>query len=248
MPTGAVAMDVELGSPPVQGAEVQPVGSPPPRRKRPTVLRDFSQVRANLTDYGRGLMQIPSPYRMGAPRSSKPSEMPDLPPRHVADLLLASFHDNFHSQFPVLHWSTFESECDHLYRTKSLASLGTAWGAVFLCVLACGSLHTLDPNRAEDGRAFLTTAIGMINRWQNDYSIEDARMAFLTGVFLTELNLKSAGWVWLGSAIRISQDIGLHVESGPWSTMEGEMRRRLWYCIYAWDRCAPIISPALLHG
>ena len=239
MPKGAPAIELELGSPPYHGAELHPVGSPPPRRKKPAMLGDFSQVRANLTDYGRGLLQIPAPYRVAVPPSSKPLEMPDLPPRHIADRLLASYHENFHLHFPVLHWSTFESECDELYGTKSLASLGNAWGAVFLCVLACGTLHTLGPSWTQDGKAFLTTAIGMTSRWQDEFSIEDARMAFLTGVFLTELNLKSAGWVWLGSAIRISQDIGLHVESGPWSPVEGEMRRRLWYCIYAWDRLAP---------
>jgi Fungal specific transcription factor domain len=240
MPQGALAMDMDLGSPPYHGAEPNPVGSPPPRRKKPAVSRDFSQVRANLTDYGRGLLQIPSPYRVVIPQSNKPVEMPDLPARHITDRLLASYHENFHMQFPIIHWSTFGSQCDELYRTQSLASLGNVWGAVFLCVLACGTLHTLDSSGTQDGKAFLTTAIGMKNHWQDEFSIEDARMAFLTGVFLTELNLKSAGWVWLGSAIRISQDIGLHVESGPWTSIEGEMRRRLWYSIYTWDRWAPL--------
>jgi Fungal specific transcription factor domain len=238
VPKGALAMDVDLGSPLYHGTEIKPVGSPPPRRKKPTVLRDFSQVRANLTDYGRGLLQIPSPYRESIPQIHKPLDMPNLPPRHIADHFLTLYRENFHVQFPILHWSTFQAECDELYRTQSLATLGNAWGAVFLCVLACGTLHTLDSSRTQDGRAFLTTAIGMTNRWQDEFSIDDARMAFLAGVFLTELNLKSAGWVWLGSAIRISQDLDLHVESGPWSTIEGEMRRRLWYCIYAWDRLA----------
>lgn len=243
MPQGALAMDMDLGSLPYHGAELNPVGSPPPRRKKPAVSRDFSQVRSNLTDYGRGLLQIPSPYRVVIPQSNKPVEMPDLPARHITDRLLASYYENFHMQFPIIHWSTFGSQCDELYRTQSLVSLGTVWGAVFLCVLACGTLHTLDSSGMQDGKAFLTTAIEMKNHWQDEFSIEDARMAFLTGVFLTELNLKSAGWVWLGSAIRISQDIGLHVESGPWSSIEGEMRRRLWYSIYTWDRWAPI-SPS----
>ena len=190
--------------------------------------RQLQQARCQLACF-----QSPIEPGSHAFQSSPPL---DLPPRHVADPLLASFHDNFYSQFPALHWSRFKSEYDHLFQTRSLASLGNAWGAVFFCVLACGTLYTLDSSRIQDGRAFLTTAIGMTNRWQDEYSIEDARMAFLTSVFLTELNLKSAGWVWLGLAIRISQDIGLHVESGLWTTMEREMGRRLWYCIYAWDR------------
>lgn len=240
LPKGALPVDISLASSPYPGAELQPVGSPPSRRQKPAVLRDLSEVRANLTNYGRGLLQIPSTYPVLVPQSNTPQDLPDLPPRHIADHLLSSYHENFHLQFPILHWSTFVKECDQLYLTKSLASLGNTWGAVFMCVLACGTLHTLDPGRTQDGEAFLATAITMKNNFQNDFSIEDARVAFLTGVFFTELNLKSAGWVSLGSAIRISQDIGLHVESGPWSSIEGEMRRRLWYSIYAWDRFAAL--------
>jgi Fungal specific transcription factor domain len=235
-PKGALAMDLDPGSPPSHAAEARPVGSPPPRREKPAILQDFSQVRANLRDYGRGLLQVPTPYREAVPQGNQPLEIPDLPSRHTADRLLASYHENFHLQFPILHWPTFKSECDQLYRKNSLAALGNAWGAVFLCVLACGTLQSSDPSQSLGGKAFLTTAIAMANLWQDEFSIHEARMAFLAGVIFTELNLKSAGWLWLGSAIRISQDIGLHVESEPWSPIEGEMRRRLWYCIYTWDR------------
>lgn len=189
-------------------------------------------------DYGRGLLQIPSPYREVIPQTKKSLEMPDLPPRQVANRLLALYHQNFHMHFPILHWPTFESECEQLYRTNSFASLGHAWNALFLCVLACGTLHNQDPSPTVDGKAFLSKAIGMTDRLQDEFSVQEARMAFLTGVFLIEINLKSAGWVWLGSAVRVSQDLGLHVESGPWSSTEGDIRRRLWYCIYAWDRSA----------
>ena len=247
MPKGGVALDTDLGSAPYHEAELQRVGSPPTRRKKPAALRDFSHIRANITDYGRGLLRIPSPYRVVAPQSNKPLAMPDMPPRHIADRLLASYHENFHLHFPVFHWSTFESECGQLYRTQSLASLGNAWGAVFLCVLACGTLHTLDSSRTQDGKAFLTKAMGNTNHWQDEFSVDDVRMAFLTSVFLTELNLKSAGWVWLGSAIRIAQDIDLHVESGSWPSIEGELRRRLWYSIYTWDRFAPLLASRILN-
>lgn len=94
----------------------------------------------------------------------------------------------------------------------------------------------MDPNAMAEGKALLSRAIAMSNPWENDFSIEEARAALLICVFFVESNLKSAGWVWLGSAVRISQAIGLHVEGGPWTRLEGEMRSRLWYCIYSWDR------------
>lgn len=51
-----------------------------------------------------------------------------------------------------------------------------------------------------------------------------------------EINCKSASWTWLGSTVRIAQDIGLHRESGPWGVVENEVRRRVWWGIYVWDR------------
>lgn len=238
MPKGILAMDTELDSPPHHGPNLQSLGSPPRTKWKPAVKTDFSQVRMNLKDYGRGLLQIPSAYQEPLQPTSQSSKMTDLPPKYVAQRFLTSYRDNFHTQFPIMDWHAFEAECDQLYRTTSLASLGSAWGAVFLSVLACGTLYTLDPGATVNGKAFLSAAIGLTNLWQEDFSIEKARLAFLTGVFLVEMNLKPAGWVWLGSAVRISQHIGLHHETGQWPFNEGEMRRRLWYCIYAWDRSA----------
>lgn len=222
-----------MGSPPYLPVEAQSLGSPPPKRMMPAAPRDFSQVRADLKEHGRGLLQIPSLYRGAVPQRKEALDSLDLPPKHVADRLLRSYHEHFHLQFPILHWPTFLSECEQLYQTNSITKLGGAWGAVFLCVLACGALYIAG---AQDGKALLSSAIGMTDLWQDNFSIQEARMAFLAGVFLMESNLKSASWVWLGWAIRISQDIGLHVDSGAWCPIQREMRRRLWYCIYAWDR------------
>ena len=243
MPPGDLTNDADFANtgPGYHGDALRSIGSPPPRRKKPMPPTDFSRVRADLEDYGRGLLQIPPPFRPAIPAGQKSADLPDLPPRHVADRLLAAYQENFHSQFPIFHWPTFQSGCEQVYSMRSLAGLGAAWGAVFLCVLACGCLHTMEPNAAEDGKALLARAIDMSNPWENEFSVEEARAAFLICVFLVEINLKSAGWVWLGSAVRISQAIGLHVENGRWTFIEGEMRRRLWYCIYAWDRSVLVL-------
>ena len=76
----------------------------------------------------------------------------------------------------------------------------------------------------------------MIDPWDEDLSLDHARCALLVSILLVELNFKSAGWIWLGNAVRIAQDIGLHHESQAWSSAEDEMRRRVWWSIYACDR------------
>ncbi|CAK7230449.1 hypothetical protein SCUCBS95973_007577 [Sporothrix curviconia] len=44
-----------------------------------------------------------------------------------------------------------------------------------------------------------------------------------------------AAWTWLGSAVRLAQGVGLHIESGS-SDPSAEMRRRLWWALYILDR------------
>jgi len=72
--------------------------------------------------------------------------------------------------------------------------------------------------------------------FNDEFTIDHARAALLTSIFLMEINCKSASWTWLGSTVRIAQDIGLHRESGPWGVVENEVRRRVWWGIYVWDR------------
>lgn len=88
----------------------------------------------------------------------------------------------------------------------------------------------------DQGKVYLEASRMLINLWTDEFTLDHARAALLTSIFLTEMNMKSAAWVWLGSALRIAQDIGLHHESGTWSVSEGEMRRRVWWAIYVWDR------------
>jgi hypothetical protein len=135
-----------------------------------------------------------------------------------------------------LHKPTFYAEYQKIYQEGTIGGMRRGWGAVLFCAFACGAVHTLDPNRLRDGKEYLTKGTAMIDFWQDELAVDQAKMAFLASIFLTEINLKSAACVWLASAVRIAQDAGLHVETGPWPAVEGEMRRRIWYSIYAFDR------------
>lgn len=165
-----------------------------------------------------------------------PEHTPPLPPRHVADRLLRQYYDHVHHVFPVLHWPTFQDEYAKVYEAGTIQCKPRTWGAVLFCVFSCGVIHSLDQGRFEDAKDYLMKGSSMIDVWQDVFHMDQAKAAFFASLVLSELNLKSASWVWLGSAVRISQDIGLHVETGPWPPIEGEMRKRLWYCIYAQDR------------
>ena len=224
-----------------------PIGLPPPRRSKQPIVQDFSRVRSRLRTYGGSILKAPAPYRRLGSQQGLPRELPDLPPKPTADRLLRQYFNHVHLQFPILHKPSFSAECEKVYQEGTIAGMRRGWGAVLFCVFACGTLHTLDPNRLRDGKEYLTKGTAMMDFWQDELSVDQAKMAFLTSIFLTEINLVSAAWIWLAGAARIAQDVGLHVETGPWPAVEGEMRRRIWYSIYAFDRLAPHASPSKGH-
>jgi hypothetical protein len=236
MKDGSIEVDSEAVH---QTLNLLEVGSNSRRRQRPTLAQDLGHVRANLRNYSQGIFKPPPPYRrLGVPPSFSPV-LPELPPREVADHLLRQYYSSIHTIIPILHWPNFQHEYEAVYRAGSLQGVPPVWGSLFFSVLAVGVLYSVDTsavNRPHDGKKYIEVSRTLSNLWNDEFTIDHARSALLTSMFLTEMNLKSAAWVWLGSSINISHDIGLHCETGPWPVVEGEMRRRVWWGIYVWDR------------
>ncbi|KAI9849118.1 MAG: hypothetical protein M1837_005348 [Sclerophora amabilis] len=214
------------------------VGSHPQRRQRPSISRDLTHLRANLRNYGRGVFEPPPPYRQVGSQPPFFPPLPDLPAKRIADHLLTQYRSTVHALIPILHWPSFYQVYEAVYSDGTLRNVAPVWSSLFFSVLACGVLHTVDPSisRPDDGKVYIELSRRLTDFWNDEFTIDHARSALLTSVFLTELNLKSAAWAWLGSTIRISQGIGLHCETGPWPAIEGEMRRRVWWGVYVWDR------------
>ncbi|MBZ6376421.1 MAG: fungal specific transcription factor domain-containing protein [Kocuria palustris] len=208
----------------------------PVRRSKAPIAQDFSDVRSNLRHYGRGILKVPTPYRQQAAESVVTADAPELPPKNLADHLLAQYFGCIHSVLPVLHWPAFIAEYEKVYRSGSLLGVSTEWAAVLFGVFACGAIHTNEADREEEGKKYVRTSCGIIDVWHDVFSLDRARAALLASIFLYEVNSKSASWVWIGSAVRVAQEIGLHIDSGPWPAVEGEMRKRVWWGLYAWDR------------
>lgn len=216
-----------------------PDGTPrPTRRMRHPPPNDLSRVRANIRNFGRGIFKPPAPYRHVGTQAHFNPPLPDLPPKHMADHLLRSYYSCVHMIIPIIHWPTFEQEYDAVYKSGSLNGVPPVWSSLLFAVLAVGVLYSTDPSvqRPHRGKDFIGTSRSLIDMWNDDFVLDHARAAVLTSIFLSEMNLNSAAWTWLSAAMRISQDIGLHFEMGPYPVIEGEMRRRVWWGIYTWDR------------
>ena len=204
---------------------------PPTKKRRVTGTQDLSRVGTNMQRYGRGIFKPPYPHQQGASPVSFSSSLPGLPPKQVADVLLRQYHFTLHPTIPVLHWHAFQEQYDAVYREGSLHSVPRIWVGLLFAVFAVGTLH----RDWKEGQKYLEISRSQIDMWTEDLTLDHARAALLTSIFLVEMNLKSAGWTWLGVATRTAFDIGLHCEAGTWPAIEEEMRRRVWWCIYACD-------------
>ncbi|KAK0828982.1 hypothetical protein LTR73_004615 [Friedmanniomyces endolithicus] len=234
------ATDLDARTPPIPTLQVAEA-SQAERRPGPPAMEGFDETRKNVRKYGRDIFKPPLPYRQFAVQAlySGASQPQPLPPKNVTDRLLSNYHATTHVYAPMIHWPTFLQKYESVYRTGSFQHLSQIWVAVFYGVLACGTLADTQQNStAQEGnaKAYVELCIKNINTWSDEFSMDSARAAVLISVYFMEINWRSAGWVWLGSAVRIAQDLGLHTDRGPYPPVEAEMRRRVWWSIYNWDR------------
>ncbi|KAF8539676.1 fungal-specific transcription factor domain-containing protein [Trichophaea hybrida] len=243
-PPGTTTMS-SGGSHDTLSLNVPEIGSVPPRRPQaPPVAQDLAPVRSHMRDYCRGVFKPPPPYRQVSAQPTTCEGLEDvvarLPPNHIGEVLIKNFYETIHSIIPILHWPQFAGTYEEVKVKRDLSGVSPAWASTLFAVLACGTIYTTDPEirrlYPDCGKGFIECSRRVTDLFNDAFTIDHARSALLTSIFLTELNCKSAAWAWLGSTVRIAQDIGLHRESGPWPVVEGEMRRRVWWGIYAWDR------------
>ncbi|RMZ75415.1 hypothetical protein DV738_g5505, partial [Chaetothyriales sp. CBS 135597] len=217
--------------------DVAAIGKSPRRMLKARTPQDLANARAQISDFGRGLLKPPVlGSHPQAPGASQGPEQCSLPARTNAEIYLKFYFECIHRQYPVLHWPSFYQNYVDVAENRSSNAVPPESMALLLVVLAGGALSTRDPGKVQEAHDLLTRAVSMVSFWQDETSTEQACVAFLASVFLAEVNRKSASWVWLGLAIRIAQDRGLHVQGGQWSHVEGEMRKRIWYSFYVWDR------------
>jgi hypothetical protein len=213
------------------------IGLTPKRKTRPAGIHDLARARSNLRRFARGIWTPPGPYRPSPAAETRDCQQM-LPPRQTTEALLRSYYASAHSMTPILHWNTFTQTVDDLYRPGNPMRVSQVFVSVLFAVLAVGRLFTPDndQNRAYSAAHLLESARTLLDPWNDDYGLDDARALVLISIALNELNLKSAARTWLSKAVSLAQDLGLYTEPGPGSFIECEMRRRVWWTIYILDR------------
>lgn len=196
-------------------------------------------VRAQSLTYGQGIHTIPStPSQLLSQRASLPPSLPSLPPPSVADHLLQLYHSHLHIPLPIIHWPSFMAEYEEVERAGSLSRAPRSWAALLFSVFACASLYTNDRELTARGSDYLRTSIGLHDMFEDKADIYVVRMSLLTSMFLYEMNMKSASWMWISYAINMAHDIKLNTEDPSCGAVEAETRRRAWWGLYTRERYA----------
>ncbi|KAI2625527.1 fungal-specific transcription factor domain-containing protein [Xylaria nigripes] len=210
----------------------------PRKRKRTPVVHDHGRVRVPFRNISKGLLKAPAPFRPWPEPAIFDRARPSLPAKVTVDNLLPTYYAAVHVMMPIIHWPTFQHDVSRLYQSNDLRQVPSPWLAMFFTVLALGSLFSSDPNldRALKASEFMEIANDLMDPWANDFVLDDVRAIFLLSFALYEMNLKSAAWKWLGKAVRSAQDLDLHLEVGMRSRVEADMRRRVWWALYIFDR------------
>ncbi|KAL9589488.1 MAG: hypothetical protein Q9203_001727 [Teloschistes exilis] len=220
------------------GLLIQEYEPPSRKRQRLHAPQDFSSVRSDLCNYGRGIFKPPRSYAqrelhtVPSALPAKEVDLPELPRKSEADELLYLYRVSFHATFPLFDWESFSEEYESIYRNESLRGASRIWVALLYAVFACGTL----PRHLLDGQDYSETSRKLLDLSTDDLTLDHVRTALLTSVFLVELNRKSAGWTWLGIAIRIGQDLGLHVPSVGGQMIDQVVSRPVWWIAYVCDR------------
>ncbi|KAI0452874.1 fungal-specific transcription factor domain-containing protein [Xylaria acuta] len=236
---GGELMDVDLEAAEHVTLRLPDLNSEPRKRKRASAIHDHARARVPFRNVSKGLLKAPAPYRPWPPESAIFNQArPPLPPKLTTDKLLHSYYAAVHVMTPILHWPSFRPDVDTLYQSNDLRQVRSPWLAMFFAVLAVGCLFSTDPvpDRTIQAGEFMDASRSLMDPWANDYVLDDVRGLFLLGVALYEMNLKSAAWKWLGKAVRCAQDLELHLEVGMRSRVEADMRRRVWWAVYIFDR------------
>lgn len=229
----------QYGSAPVEH-DIPDVSRSPRRMLKARSPQDLSAARAQLSDVGRGILKPPiapstpeNPVRRSPPLSA-------LPSREVAQHCLDSYFECCHRRISVLHWPRFCQSFWTLYSEDTSPGMTRETIALCFCVLAVGALLTSDSRIKDLSGNFINLAFSFMDLWVDSIGIDQGLAGFLISIYLSETNKKSPSYVWLGSSIRVVQDRGLHVQGGHWSSVEGELRKRIWYSLYVSDRCVKL--------
>ncbi|PKC71209.1 hypothetical protein RhiirA1_532180 [Rhizophagus irregularis] len=164
-----------------------------------------------------------------------PNMVIEFPPKDLCDKLLDAYWNQVHPFMPFIDKEDLMEKYNNLEAHYSSIIL-------FYAIFALSTRYIDDPaikyySEEYSGSSFYTKARELLRDEFDKPSISVVQALLLLSVQISGQK-DSITWVYIGLAIRIAQDMGLHRDSAKWNIDErqSEVRRRVWWACVVVDR------------
>ncbi|KAF9652607.1 hypothetical protein BDM02DRAFT_3088957, partial [Thelephora ganbajun] len=203
-------------------------------------------------------------YQFRRPPARPLPEQVIFPSTSVADELITTYFTYIHHTFPILHQQSFVNAYVKVMEARA-ANKGygnhpflSCLFAVFACASTMkaktskgkspspppSSVKPVDPPPQFHGMDYYESSQVLFWMSSGASQIEHVQALALQAICNASWNTLATSWINAGQALRRAQDIGLHRSPRrlQLSSLEKEIRRRVWWCVYGLDR---VLSMAL---
>ena len=156
----------------------------------------------------------------------------DLPPLDIQSALIDAYFAYDHTLYPVIAQSDFRDA----FRSGTVSKL------LLLSVFYAGALHVDDAvvyricskGRLDCLQSFYTRAKAVFDADSERDRVSVVQSAYLLHNWWQHPNATMDPWTWLGLAIRLAQNLGMHrsTDKSPLSPSDRSLYKRIWWCLY----------------
>ncbi|KAL1923404.1 uncharacterized protein VTP21DRAFT_8384 [Calcarisporiella thermophila] len=217
----------------------------------------------------KGVLELPLPSREGGklyirritennfviieepPEISYDEYRNELPPREISDVLIEAYFEHIHPYMPIISKPRFLKQ----YRGELTSPTPFLMNAIFsLTVRAVfkGGLFNRYPMLSEGMADVFYQRVKKLL----DTAFEKPQLSTVQALLLLTIDTQLANnpennYLYSSLAVRIAQELGMHRDSSKWkiSRSESELRKRIWWICYVFDREISSASgrPLLIH-
>ena len=189
-----------------------------------------------------------------------------LPQRPILDCLVRNFLEEANWIHEILHPASFLTQYGQWWSTGAASVPGTIEQMEFglLVLQVCAYSAQFAPSRTHTADTINDISISVLQVRCRSLADALARLCESAGglrtfagaqslcfaaCYMTNEGRMKESWELVGYAIRITQDLGIHLEAGlqrltpKLNDLEKEMRRRLFWNLYTWDRLVASYCP-----
>lgn len=163
-----------------------------------------------------------------------------LPPRFAATPLIQHYLNNIFTLLPLFEEASLYASLDAVYHLDDIATAFDHWNVRMVLAIACLS------QSEQRGDGLYSDAVGHVNA-ALVHAEEVLHPGFISSIQCLLLLVEYAtmdphhfdSWTLIGAASRAMVDLGIHQDpsrSTPMNRSKLEIRRRVYWCVYALDR------------